>query len=186
MVWHLHVFEVRRARPARRDREVPNAIKEVALASLLRRSGGPAGRSGVCGNNLHDADLHEHDETARDDYNEAEHDDHDHRGAGYRVVSQHHRLRGRPHGCPAEPHHGATAKEKRLARILVRLTTHASSELDRATAASTAQKARLFRKANHTLARLRTLADKAETKGKLSVPVGPIDADVASTMSLAH
>jgi len=84
------------------------------------------------------------------------------------------------------PTTGATAKEKRLARILVRLTTHASSELDRATAASTAQKARLFRKANHTLARLRTLADKAETKGKLSVPVGPIDADAASLMSLAH
>lgn len=77
-------------------------------------------------------------------------------------------------------------KERRVAHALSRLALRAVHQLQRATTAKPTRQARLFTRANRTLERLRTLADKAEVKGRLSVPVGPIDASVGALMSLDH
>jgi len=77
-------------------------------------------------------------------------------------------------------------KERRVARALARLAARLVHQLDRATTAKTTRQARLFKRANRTLERLRTVADKAEVKGSLTVPVGPIDASVGALMLLDH
>src|SRR5262249_27170557 len=77
-------------------------------------------------------------------------------------------------------------KERRVAHALARLAARAVRLLDHASTAKSTRQARLFEKANRKLERLRTLADKAEAKGSLTVPVGPIDAGVGALMSLDH
>jgi plastocyanin len=77
-----------------------------------------------------------------------------------------------------------TGKSRRVARFLQRLATRADHQLTLATAQSGARQAHLIEKANRTLERLRSAADKAESRGTLGVPVGPIDADVGSLVSL--
>ena len=68
--------------------------------------------------------------------------------------------------------------------LLQKLARRADHQLERAMAASGARQAHLSKKANRTLERLRAAADRAETQGTLGVPVGPIDADVGSFVSL--
>ena len=77
-----------------------------------------------------------------------------------------------------------TGKQRRIARLLERLARRADHQLNGAMAANGARQAHLFKKANRTLERLRAAADRAETQGTLGVPVGPIDADVGSFVSL--
>lgn len=77
-------------------------------------------------------------------------------------------------------------KDRRVAHDLARLAKRAVHELDQASAAKPARQARLFKRANRTLERIRTAADKAESKGSLTVPVGPIDSNVAILMALGH
>ena len=77
-------------------------------------------------------------------------------------------------------------KERRVARALARLALRAVHQLELATTGKATRQARLFKKANRTLERIRTVADKAEVKGSLTVPVGPIDAGVGALMSLDH
>jgi hypothetical protein len=84
------------------------------------------------------------------------------------------------------PTTATNGKERRIARLLTRLGNRALHEVGKATSAKASHQARLFKKANRTLERIRTVADKAEAKGSLSVPVGPIDADVTAFMSLDH
>ena len=84
------------------------------------------------------------------------------------------------------PTTATNGKERRVAHALARLALRAVHELDQATTAKSTRQARLFKKANRTLERLRTVADKAEVKGSLTVPVGPIDASVGALMLLDH
>ena len=84
------------------------------------------------------------------------------------------------------PTTATNGKERRVAHALARLALRAVHQLDQATTAKSTRQARLFKKANRTLERLRTVADKAEVKGSLTVPVGPIDAGVGALMSLDH
>ena len=79
-----------------------------------------------------------------------------------------------------------TSKERRIAHHLTRLAQKAVHQLQHATAAKGARQAHLFKQANRTLERMRTKADKAASKGILTVPVAPIDADVAAIVSLDH
>ena len=84
------------------------------------------------------------------------------------------------------PTTATNGKERRVAHALARLAARVVKQLDSATTAKTTRQARLFKRANRTLERLRTLADKAEVKGSLTVPVGPIDASVGALMLLDH
>jgi plastocyanin len=77
-----------------------------------------------------------------------------------------------------------TGKSRRVARLLQRLMSRADHQLTLAAAGNGARRARLVKKANRTLAHLRSAAGRAESRGTLGVPLGPIDADVSSLVSL--
>src|SRR5262245_44489766 len=76
------------------------------------------------------------------------------------------------------------AKERKLAHMLDHLGRRAVHQLDRVAATSGTQRNHAIAKSRHTLERLRTLADTASTKGTLVVPVAPIDAAIASLLTL--
>jgi plastocyanin len=75
------------------------------------------------------------------------------------------------------PASAKNAKERRTARLLQRLGRRASHQLERA-------QSHLVVRSRRTLERLRTVADSANAHGTLGVPVGPIDAVVASLLVL--
>ena len=85
----------------------------------------------------------------------------------------------------ALPSPGASrGKERRVARALEHLARLADHELAHVTSAKGSHRAHLLKRANHALDRLRTEAAKAESAGILGVPIGPIDAAIASLESL--
>jgi plastocyanin len=82
------------------------------------------------------------------------------------------------------PATATNAKERRRARVLQRLARRASHQLERVSSTTGAAQAHAVARSRRTLQRLQEAADRAAAQAVLGVPVGPIDATIASLLAL--
>ena len=79
-----------------------------------------------------------------------------------------------------------TGKVRRIDHLVRHLAGRAIRQLDHAAVASGKRRTHIVNQSRRTLERLRKVADAAAAKGILDVPVGPVDAAVASLLNLDH